>query len=120
MYFVLLQKYLQSTTGRVEEMLLKRDRIRQYEQWMTKSMLPHNLRERIRRCEQFKWQETRGVEEENLIRNLPKYLRMDIKRHLCLHLLKRVSVFLHLIFSFFLSKLLASDGVHQVVNFLYY
>lgn len=64
------------------------------EQWMSHRMLPENLRERIRKYEQYKWQETRGVEEETLVSNLPKDLKRDIKRHVCLDLLKRVSAFL--------------------------
>ncbi|KAG8390394.1 hypothetical protein BUALT_Bualt01G0078800 [Buddleja alternifolia] len=85
-----MQTYLQSTTLRLEEMRVKR---RDAEQWMSHRLLPENLRERIRRYEQYKWQETRGVDEENLIHNLPKDLRRDIKRHLCLALLKRVPMF---------------------------
>ncbi|KAL6290464.1 hypothetical protein ACE6H2_007974 [Prunus campanulata] len=81
-----MQKFLQSTTLRVEEMRVKR---RDAEQWMSHRMLPENLRERIRRYDQYKWQETRGVEEETLVCNLPKDLRKDIKRHLCLALLNR-------------------------------
>lgn len=68
-----------------------RVRRRDAEQWMTHRMLPPNLKERIKRYEQYKWQETRGADEDNLIRNLPKDLRRDIKRHLCLSLLTRVS-----------------------------
>ncbi|KAL6124058.1 hypothetical protein ACLB2K_076574 [Fragaria x ananassa] len=63
------------------------------EQWMSHRMLPEKLRERIRRYDQYKWQETRGVEEDELVRNLPKDLRKDIKRHLCLALVKRVPMF---------------------------
>ncbi|GAB4844590.1 Cyclic nucleotide-gated ion channel 1 [Ancistrocladus abbreviatus] len=85
-----MQKYLQSTTVRVEEMRVKR---RDAEQWMSHRLLPENLRERIRRYEQYKWQETRGVDEDSLIRTLPKDLRRDIKRHLCLALLMRVPMF---------------------------
>ncbi|KAK1558306.1 hypothetical protein Q3G72_000921 [Acer saccharum] len=85
-----MQKYLQSTTVRVEEMRVKR---RDAEQWMSHRMLPENLKDRIRRYDQYKWQETRGVEEETLIRNLPKDLRRDINRHLCLDLLMRVPMF---------------------------
>nr|XP_048334488.1 cyclic nucleotide-gated ion channel 1-like [Ziziphus jujuba var. spinosa] len=85
-----MQKYLQSTTVRVEEMRVRR---RDAEQWMTHRMLPPNLKERIKRYEQYKWQETRGADEDNLIRNLPKDLRRDIKRHLCLSLLTRVPMF---------------------------
>lgn len=85
-----MQKYLQSTTVRVEEMRVKR---RDAEQWMSHRMLPDDLRKRIRKYEQYKWQETRGVEEEALLSSLPKDLRKDIKRHLCLNLLKKVPWF---------------------------
>lgn len=85
-----MQKYLQSITVRVEEMRVKR---RDAEQWMSHRMLPENLRDRIRRYEQYRWQETRGVLEHNLIQNLPKDLRRDIKRHLCWALLTRVPMF---------------------------
>ncbi|XP_015571205.1 cyclic nucleotide-gated ion channel 1 [Ricinus communis] len=85
-----MQTYLQSTTTRLEEMRVKR---RDAEQWMSHRLLPENLRERIRRHEQYKWQETRGVDEENLVCNLPRDLRRDIKRHLCLALLMRVPMF---------------------------
>lgn len=85
-----MQKYLQSTGVRIEEMRVKRQ---DAEQWMSHRMLPKSLRERIRRYEQYKWQETRGVVEETLINNLPKDLKRDIKRHLCLALLKKVPMF---------------------------
>jgi cyclic nucleotide gated channel, plant len=75
---------------RIEEMRIKR---RDSEQWMTHRLLPENLRERIRRYEQYKWQETRGVNEESLLQSLPKDLRREIKRHLCLSLLMRVYAF---------------------------
>lgn len=75
-------------TVREEEMRIKK---RDAELWMSHRMLPDELRERVRRYEQYKWQENRGVDEECLIRNLPKDLKRDIKRHLCLSLLKRVS-----------------------------
>lgn len=65
---------------------------RDAERWMSHRMLPDNLKQRIRRYEQYKWQENRGVEEETLIHNLPKDLRRDIKRHLCLALVKKVSI----------------------------
>ncbi|KAK4738905.1 hypothetical protein R3W88_002602 [Solanum pinnatisectum] len=85
-----MQEYLQSITVRVEGMRLRR---RDAEQWMSHRMLPDNLRERIRRYEQYKWQETRGVDEDYLISNLPKDLKRDVKRHLCWSLLKRVPMF---------------------------
>lgn len=85
-----MQKYLQSTTVRVEEMRVRRQ---DAEQWMSHRMLPEKLRKRIRRYEQYKWQETRGVDEERVIHNLPKDVRRDIKRHLCWALLMRVPLF---------------------------
>ncbi|GLT27767.1 hypothetical protein SLA2020_027400 [Shorea laevis] len=85
-----MQKYLQSTGVRVEEMRVKRT---DAEQWMKHRMLPENLRERIRRYQQYKWQQTRGVEEESLISCLPRDLRRDIRRHLCFEMLMRVPMF---------------------------
>lgn len=66
---------------------------RDSEQWMHHRLLPQELRERVRRYDQYKWLETRGVDEENLVQSLPKDLRRDIKRHLCLALVRRVSSF---------------------------
>lgn len=85
-----MQKYLMSTSVRVEEMRVQRQ---DAERWMSHRMLPEPLRERIRRYEQYKWQETRGVEEDSLIRSLPKDIQRDVKRHLCLNLLMRVPMF---------------------------
>ncbi|XP_050381435.1 putative cyclic nucleotide-gated ion channel 8 [Argentina anserina] len=85
-----IQTYLQSLTIRLEEMRIKR---RDSEQWMHHRWLPQDLRERVRRYDQYKWLETRGVDEENIVSSLPKDLRRDIKRHLCLNLVRRVPLF---------------------------
>ncbi|KAK3029376.1 hypothetical protein RJ639_037899, partial [Escallonia herrerae] len=85
-----MQTYLQSLTIRLEEMRIKR---RDSEQWMHHRLLPQELRERVRRYDQYKWLETRGVDEECLVQSLPKDLRRDIKRHLCLNLVRRVPLF---------------------------
>ncbi|KAH9715843.1 putative cyclic nucleotide-gated ion channel 8 [Citrus sinensis] len=85
-----MQTYLTSLTVRLEEMRIKR---RDSEQWMHHRWLPQDLRERVRRYEHFKWLETRGVDEESLVQSLPKDLRRDIKRHLCLNLVRRVPLF---------------------------
>ncbi|XP_039004655.1 putative cyclic nucleotide-gated ion channel 8 [Hibiscus syriacus] len=84
------QTYLQSLTVRLEEMRIKR---RDSELWMHHRALPEDLKERVRRYDQYKWMETRGVDEENLVQSLPKDLRRDIKRHLCLNLVRRVPLF---------------------------
>ncbi|OMO64767.1 cyclic nucleotide-gated ion channel 1-like protein [Corchorus olitorius] len=48
-----MQKYLQSTGVRIEEMRVKRQ---DAEQWMSHRMLPEKLRERIRRFYSVQWQ----------------------------------------------------------------
>ena len=60
------------------------------DQWMQHRQLPQDLRERVHSYEQYKWLETRGVKEKELVESLPKDLRRDIKRHLCLKLVKGV------------------------------
>ncbi|KAG5141632.1 hypothetical protein JHK82_017327 [Glycine max] len=85
-----MQTYLQSMSVRLEEMRIQR---RDSEQWMHHRLLPPELRERVRRYEQYKWLNTRGVDEESLVQSLPKDLRRDIKRHLCLNLVRRVPLF---------------------------
>ncbi|MCL7047331.1 hypothetical protein MKW94_009967 [Papaver nudicaule] len=85
-----MQTYLQSTTVRLEEWRIKR---RDTEQWMRHRQLPKELRECVRRYNQYKWVATRGVDEEYLLKGLPMDLRRDIKRHLCLDLVRRVPLF---------------------------
>lgn len=83
----MLQTYLQSLTVRLEEMRVKR---RDTEQWMRHRQLPLELKERVRRYDQYKWVATRGVDEGLLLQSLPLDLRRDIKRHLCLEYVRRV------------------------------
>ncbi|KAG0585469.1 hypothetical protein M758_2G013700 [Ceratodon purpureus] len=82
-----MQTYLQSLTVRLEEMRVKR---RDTEQWMRHRNLPHEIVQRVRRYDQYKWVATRGVDEESVVQSLPSDLRRDIKRHLCLRLLRNV------------------------------
>lgn len=53
--------------------------------------LPQELRQSVRKYDQYKWVATRGVDEEVLLKGLPLDLRRDIKRHLCYDLVRRVS-----------------------------
>lgn len=84
-----LQTYLQSTTVRLEEWRIKRT---DTEQWMHHRQLPQELRQSVRKYDQYKWVATRGVDEETLLHGLPLDLRRDIKRHLCYDLVRRVSI----------------------------
>ncbi|KAL4586147.1 hypothetical protein LXL04_010779 [Taraxacum kok-saghyz] len=84
-----MQKYLQSfsnLTLRVEEMKEKR---REAEDLMSHISLPEDLRDRVRRHKHYKWKITRGVELDSFLKDLPRDLRRDIKRHLCLSSLMR-------------------------------
>ncbi|XP_039137945.1 protein CNGC15b [Dioscorea cayenensis subsp. rotundata] len=85
-----MQSYLQSTTVRIEEWRIKKT---DTEQWMRHRQLPPDLRQYVRRYEQYRWLATRGVDEEALLNSLPMDLRRDIKRHLCLDLVRRVPLF---------------------------
>ncbi|KAM6578902.1 hypothetical protein CsatB_030739 [Cannabis sativa] len=85
-----MQTYLQSTTVRLEEWRIKRT---DTEQWMHHRQLPPELRQSVRKYDQYKWVATRGVDEETLLKGLPMDLRRDIKRHLCLDLVRRVPLF---------------------------
>ncbi|XP_076884392.1 protein CNGC15b-like [Bidens hawaiensis] len=85
-----MQTYLQSTTVRLEEWRIRRT---DTEQWMHHRQLPPELRQSVRRYDQYKWVATRGVDEESLLRGLPLDLRRDIKRHLCYDLVRRVPLF---------------------------
>ncbi|KAL5832871.1 hypothetical protein ACOSQ3_016545 [Xanthoceras sorbifolium] len=85
-----MQTYLQSTTVRLEEWRIKRA---DTEQWMHHRQLPPDLRQSVRKYDQYKWAATGGVEEESLLKGLPMDLRRDIKRHLCLDLVRRVPLF---------------------------
>lgn len=85
-----MQTYLQSTTVRLEEWRIRRT---DTEQWMHHRQLPQELRQSVRRYDQYKWMTTRGVDEESLLKGLPMDLRRDLKRHLCLDLVRRVPLF---------------------------
>ncbi|KAG8387657.1 hypothetical protein BUALT_Bualt02G0044100 [Buddleja alternifolia] len=85
-----MQTYLQSTTVRLEEWRIRRT---DTEQWMHHRQLPQELRQSVRKYDQYKWLATRGVDEEALLQGLPLDLRRDIKRHLCYDLVRRVPLF---------------------------
>lgn len=63
---------------------------------MNHRQLPPELQQRVRRFVQYKWLATRGVDEEAILRALPLDLRRQIQRHLCLDIVRRVSIFLSL------------------------
>lgn len=82
------QIYLQSKTIRSEEMRLKGQEI---EQWMGFRKLSRDLQQKLRNYRQYVWRETKGVDVENLLNNLPNDLKRNIKSELGLELLLNVS-----------------------------
>lgn len=60
------------------------------EWWMRRRQLPSRIRHRVRHFERQSWFTTGGVDEMELIKDLPEGLRRDIKRFLCLDLIKKV------------------------------
>ncbi len=61
---------------------------------MNHRQLPPELQDRVRRFVQYKWLATRGVDEEAILKSLPVDLRRQIQRHLCLDIVRRVSLLL--------------------------
>ncbi|XP_057855168.1 probable cyclic nucleotide-gated ion channel 20, chloroplastic [Cryptomeria japonica] len=85
-----MQNFLQSLGRRRLEMQLRR---RDVEIWMERRRLPLQMRSRVRQSERFKWAANQGVNEEELMEALPEDLQREIRRHLCLDLLKKVRIF---------------------------
>ncbi|XP_039031858.1 cyclic nucleotide-gated ion channel 2-like [Hibiscus syriacus] len=68
-------------------------RHRDVEWWMRRRQLPSGLRQRVRHFESKTWVTRGGEEEMKWIEELPDGLRRDIKRYLCLDLIKKVPLF---------------------------
>ncbi|TYJ16876.1 hypothetical protein E1A91_A09G011900v1 [Gossypium mustelinum] len=68
-------------------------RRRDIEWWMRRRQLPSGLRQRVRHFETQTWDTMGGEEEMTWIEELPDGLRRDIKRYLCLDLIKKVPLF---------------------------
>ncbi|KAG6540897.1 hypothetical protein Mapa_017690 [Marchantia paleacea] len=85
-----IQVFLHSYTSRKEAMQLQ---MRDLEWWMRRRQLPTRVRQRVRQFERQKWAATRGVDEAAMVSELPEVLRRDIKRHLCVDLVRQVPLF---------------------------
>lgn len=84
-----MQNFLLALGRRRLEMQLRR---RDVEQWMSHRRLPEELRRQVKNAERFTWAATSGVDEEELIQNLPEDLQRDIRRHF-FQFLKNVPLF---------------------------
>uniref|UniRef100_A0A7N0UXA6 Cyclic nucleotide-binding domain-containing protein n=1 Tax=Kalanchoe fedtschenkoi TaxID=63787 RepID=A0A7N0UXA6_KALFE len=88
-----IKVFLQATTSKKQAMQQK---MRNIEWWMKKRRLPMAFRQRVRNYERQRWAAMRGVDETQMISNLPEGLRRDIKYHLCLDLVRQVPLFQHM------------------------
>ncbi|XP_021769894.1 cyclic nucleotide-gated ion channel 2-like [Chenopodium quinoa] len=85
-----IQVFLHTVMAKKRKMQL---RCRDMEWWMRRRQLPSRLRRRVSHFERQSWLTTGGVDEMELIKDLPEGLRRDIKRYLCLDLIKKVPLF---------------------------
>ncbi|XP_064983015.1 cyclic nucleotide-gated ion channel 2-like [Musa acuminata AAA Group] len=85
-----IQVFLHAVMARKRKMQL---RSRDMEWWMKRRQLPSRLRQRVRQYERQRWATRRGEEETEMVKDFPEGLRRDIKRHLCLALIKQVPLF---------------------------
>ncbi|KAL9227004.1 hypothetical protein vseg_002753 [Gypsophila vaccaria] len=85
-----IQVFLHTVMAKKRTMQL---RCQDMEWWMRRRQLPSRLRQRVRHYESHNWFATGGVAEVELIKDLPQGLRRDIKRFLCLELIKKVPLF---------------------------
>ncbi|KAI8534042.1 hypothetical protein RHMOL_Rhmol10G0057900 [Rhododendron molle] len=85
-----IQVFLHAVMAKRRKMQL---RCRDMEWWMRRRQLPSQLRQRVRHFERQRWAAMGGEDEMELIKDLPEGLRRDIKRYLCLDLIRKVPIF---------------------------
>ncbi|KAJ9552255.1 hypothetical protein OSB04_016300 [Centaurea solstitialis] len=88
-----IQVFLHAVMARKRKMQL---RCRDMEWWMKRRQLPSLLRQRVRTYERQNWAVMGGDDEMEMIKDLPEGLRRDIKRFLCLELIRMVPLFQNL------------------------
>ncbi|XP_071729862.1 cyclic nucleotide-gated ion channel 2 [Rutidosis leptorrhynchoides] len=85
-----IQVFLHAVMAKKRKMQL---RCRDMEWWMKRRQLPSILRQRVRHYERQNWALMGGEDEMELIKDLPEGLRRDLKRFLCLDLIRMVPLF---------------------------
>ncbi|CAH9109472.1 unnamed protein product [Cuscuta epithymum] len=85
-----IQVFLHLVMARKRKMQL---RGRDLEWWMKRRQLPLKLRQRVHHFERQRWVTMGGEDEIEAIKDLPEGIRRDIKRFLCLDLIKKVPLF---------------------------
>ncbi|CAM8997831.1 unnamed protein product [Rhodiola kirilowii] len=85
-----IQTFLSVVMAKKKKMQL---RCRDMEWWMKHRNLPPQLQQRVHKFEKHSWAVMGGEDEMELIKDWPEGLRRDIKRYLCLDLIKKVPLF---------------------------
>ncbi|XP_021682294.2 cyclic nucleotide-gated ion channel 2 isoform X3 [Hevea brasiliensis] len=85
-----IQVFLSVILAKNKNMQLKR---RDIEWWMSRRQLPPDLRRRVRHFENQRWAVMGGEDEIKWMEELPEGLRRDIKRHLCVDLIRKAPLF---------------------------
>ncbi|GAA0147975.1 ligand-gated ion channel [Lithospermum erythrorhizon] len=85
-----IQVFLHTVMAKKRKMQL---RCRDMEWWMKRRQLPSQLRHRVRQYDRQRWRAMGEEDEMELVKDLPDGLRRDIKRFLCLDLIKKVPLF---------------------------
>ncbi|GMN42160.1 hypothetical protein TIFTF001_011374 [Ficus carica] len=85
-----IQVFLHTVMAKKRKLQL---RCRDMEWWMKRRQLPSRLRQRVRHFERQRWATVGGDDEMEMLKDLPEGLRRDIKRYLCLDLIKKVPLF---------------------------
>ncbi|KAI5083177.1 hypothetical protein GOP47_0002920 [Adiantum capillus-veneris] len=85
-----MQNFLLSLSRRRVDMQLRRHDV---ESWMARRHLPLKFRRKVRQVERFKWAANKGVNEEELLKSLPEDIEKEIRKALCLELIKKVRLF---------------------------
>ncbi|KAJ9540724.1 hypothetical protein OSB04_027230 [Centaurea solstitialis] len=85
-----IQVFLYALAGRATKMQVK---LRDIECWMKRRQLPSGLRKRVRHFENQRWSVMQGEDDMDMVKDLPEGLRRDIKRYLCLDMIKKAPLF---------------------------
>jgi hypothetical protein len=87
-----LQTYIQLATERSEEIIQNmKVKEREIELWIFRNNLPNDIKMEIMPIVQHMWEEKTDVDVQNLLSHLPFVLLRNIKRLICLPMLREVS-----------------------------
>ncbi|KAI3794017.1 hypothetical protein L1987_36642 [Smallanthus sonchifolius] len=105
-----IQVFLYALEGRTTKMQMKSTDM---EWWMKRRQLPSSLRRRVRHFEHQRRSFMGGQDDMEMVRDFPEGLRRDIKRYLCLDLIKKAPLFQ------FMDDIILDNICDRVTYFVY-